>query len=64
MIKKEVLGQIILDFKKRDLPDLIERELKVDLEIPLKRAIAILGPRRSGKTYYFYYLIKKLLKKE
>lgn len=63
MVKKETLAQIILDFQKEDLPELIERELKTDLEIPIKRAIAILGPRRSGKTYYLYLLIKKLLKK-
>lgn len=63
MIKKETLAQIILDFQKEDLPELIERELRVDLELPIKRAIAILGPRRSGKTYYLYSLIKKLLKK-
>ena len=63
MIKKEIFGQLILDFQKRDLPKLIERELEVNLEIPLKRAIVILGPRRCGKTYYLYSLIKKLLKK-
>ncbi len=63
MLKKEILAQIILDFQKKDLPELIERELEVDLEIPIKRAIVILGPRRSGKTYYLYYLIEKLLRK-
>ncbi len=61
MIEKEKIAQIILDFQKADLPQLIERELKVNLEIPIKRAIMILGPRRSGKTYYLYFLIKKLL---
>ena len=63
MLKKETLAQLILDFQKGDLPKLIERELEVNLEIPLRRAIAILGPRRCGKTYYLYFLIKKLLKK-
>ncbi|MBU4299212.1 ATP-binding protein [Patescibacteria group bacterium] len=63
MVRKETLAQIILDFQKDDLPELIERELGVDLEIPIKRAITILGPRRSGKTYYLYSLIKNLLKK-
>ena len=61
MISKEALAQIILDFQREELPELIERDLKVDLEIPLKRATVILGPRRSGKTYYLYSLIKKLL---
>lgn len=61
MISKEIFGQIILDFQKEELPEVIERDLQVDLKMPIKRAIAILGPRRSGKTYYFYSLIKKLL---
>jgi len=64
MIKKDIIAQIILDFQKRDLPKLAERSLKIDLNIPLKRAIVILGPRRSGKTYYFYCLIKKLLERK
>lgn len=57
------MAQIILDFQKGDLPELVERKLKIDLEIPIKRAITILGPRRSGKTYYLFYLIKKLFQK-
>jgi hypothetical protein len=61
-MKKEVFAQLILDFKNQQLPSIIPRELKVDLNIPIKRAITILGPRRSGKTYYLYSLIKDLLK--
>lgn len=61
MINRDVLGQIIADFKENILPDLIYRKLKVDLDIPIKRAITIMGPRRSGKTYYLYSLIKELL---
>ncbi len=63
MIEKEIFAQIILDFQKGSLPELQERELELDLNIPLKRAIVVLGPRRSGKTYYLYLLIKKLLGK-
>lgn len=63
MIKKEVFGQIILDFRKMKLPKLIKRDLEVDLEIPLKRAVVVLGPRRSGKTYYLYSLMQKLINK-
>ncbi len=61
MIKKELLAQIILDWQKEKLPNITERNLKIDLEIPIKRAITILGPRRCGKTYYLYSLIEKLL---
>jgi len=63
MIEKEIMGQMILDFHKGPFPPpaLIERDLQISLELPLKRAIAILGPRRAGKTYYQFSLIKKLL---
>jgi len=65
MIDKEILSEIILDYQENSLPLLVERELQnsIDLEIPLNRAITILGPRRSGKTYFLYSLIKKLIDK-
>ena len=61
MVERETLAQIILNFQDRSLPHLVKRELEVDLEVPLRRASVILGPRRSGKTYYLYFLIKRLL---
>jgi len=65
MIEKDVLSEIILDYQKNTLPPLVERELQnhVDLEIPLNRAITVSGPRRSGKTFFLYSLIKKLIRK-
>ncbi|MDP2951391.1 MAG: ATP-binding protein [bacterium] len=63
MIKKDILAQIILDFQKDNLPKTISREVDVSLDIPLKRALAILGPRRSGKTFFLFSLIEKLLQK-
>ncbi len=65
MIGKEILSEIILDYQENELPTIVERELQnhIDLEIPLNRAIAILGPRRSGKTFFLYSLIKKLIRK-
>lgn len=63
MVEREILAQLILDFQKMEIPELIERDLKVDFDLPLKRAIVILGPRRSGKTFFLYSLIKKLLLK-
>lgn len=64
-IDKDLIAQIILDFHSGSfLPSqLIERDLQINLEIPIKRAIAILGPRRTGKTYYQFSLIKKLMDK-
>ena len=61
MIEKEILSEMILDYQKNTLPPLVERELQnhINLEIPLNRATTILGPRRSGKTFFLYSLIKK-----
>lgn len=63
MLERETAAGIILDFQKEKLPSLVKRELEINFNIPLKRAIVIMGPRRSGKTYYLYYLIKKLIEK-
>jgi hypothetical protein len=65
MIDKEILSEIILDYQNNTLPPLVERELQnsINLEIPLNRATTISGPRRSGKTYFLYSLIKKLIHK-
>ena len=60
MINKDLLGQIILDWQKFEIPPLTKRDLEISLEQPLRRATVLMGPRRSGKTYYFYDLINRL----
>ncbi len=62
MINKEKWGEIIREFHERGIPDLIEREINIPKEVPLKRAVSIIGPRRSGKTYSMFQLIKNILK--
>ena len=42
-------------FHERELPEIKERELKVSF-LPGK-ALAVIGPRRSGKTYLLYSLV-------
>lgn len=56
MKKKELLKTIIREFQTRDLPDIIPR----DIVIPVNsgKIISLVGPRRSGKTYLLYQLIK------
>lgn len=61
MISKNIFAQIILDFQAGALPELLERDLKINLPLPIKRALVIFGSRRSGKTYFLYLLIKKIL---
>ena len=63
MLSKEKIATIIRDFHEKRLPWLVERSLKIPIEIPIKRVISIIGPRRAGKTYSMFQLIKKLLEK-
>ncbi|RLF34791.1 MAG: hypothetical protein DRM99_05860, partial [Thermoplasmata archaeon] len=63
MISKERIATIIKDFHEKGVPWLVERDLQIPIEIPIKRAISIIGPRRAGKTYSMFQLMKKLLKK-
>ncbi|AHL22648.1 ATP-binding protein [Thermococcus nautili] len=58
MIDKDLTLQYLADFQEKKLPETVERELRV----PLKsgQIITLIGPRRSGKTFYFYQLIKEL----
>ena len=63
MINKEKWAEIIKDFYLKPLPNTLEREISIPLEKPINRAIAIIGPRRAGKTYLMFNLIKKLLMK-
>lgn len=62
MVGKEKWAEVIADFHEKALPDLVERESTVPEEVPLKRAISIIGPRRAGKTYTMFLLIKSLLR--
>lgn len=58
---KESFKLLIKEFYSEGLPQTFEREL----EVPLlsNKIVTIFGPRRSGKSFYFYTLIKKLLNK-
>jgi predicted AAA+ superfamily ATPase len=61
MIKRDTWIRIIKDFKEFALPRIIEREKVIRTEIPIKRVISIIGPRRAGKTYFMFQQIGKLL---
>ena len=53
--------QIITFWKEFDIPEALERELKVDVNTDF--IITITGPRRAGKTYFCFQLINQLLEK-
>lgn len=58
---KQLMLKIIADFHESSIPDLIERELKIPLEI--EKIITVIGPRRAGKTYFLFQIMKNLLEK-
>ncbi len=59
MIERDVWGRIIRDFQEWDV-DLIRRD--INYEIPkVRRALTIIGPRRSGKTFFMFQIVKDLL---
>lgn len=57
---KNILKIIIKDFHSRSLPDFTPRELVVPVD--LGKIISIIGPRRAGKTWYFFQLMANLEK--
>ncbi len=57
---KEIIKKIITEWFERKLPDLIERDIPFKLT---KDVMAVIGPRRVGKTYFMFQIIKKLLNK-
>lgn len=57
---KEIIKNIIVDFHQAEIESGFER----DLSLPLNsgKVISLIGPRRSGKSYYFLQLMRQLLK--
>jgi hypothetical protein len=57
MFNRESITDYFKEYEKLKV-SIIPRELKVPLTS--KFIISIIGPRRAGKTYYFFQLLKKL----
>lgn len=55
---EQALKEILTSWLARELPELIERDYSINLS---KNIVAIIGPRRSGKTYFLFQTAKKLL---
>lgn len=59
---KEIFKIIISDFLETEMPKLVDREIGIPLNS--KKIISLVGARRTGKTYLFYSVIKKLREKK
>ena len=61
---KEQFKILLKEFHDSSLPFLIERDLEIDFSIirsSIKKIITIIGPRRAGKTYFLFQVMKKLI---
>ncbi len=56
--KKQAFQQILGDFFDRSLETVVPRAVEIPLDVP--KIISLLGPRRAGKTYILFDLIKQL----
>src|SRR3989344_7611193 len=56
----EEIREYLIDFQKKELPHLIEREMFV---VETKKIKSLIGPRRAGKTFFMYQKIEELIKK-
>ncbi|MEM5811671.1 MAG: ATP-binding protein [Candidatus Aenigmatarchaeota archaeon] len=56
-----MLREVLLEWKEKELPTrIIKRELKIWMN---NHIVSIIGPRRAGKTYFMFQLIKELFEK-
>lgn len=52
--------EIISEWHEQELPDLVQRD--ISFEVPtIKKTIAIIGPRRAGKSFFLYEVISRIL---
>ena len=63
MVSKEKWAEIIRDFHRKKMPEIIPRKQEIIFEKDMKRAVSIIGPRRAGKTYEMFFLINKIQQK-
>lgn len=56
----ERVKEYLIDFQKRELPDLTSREIKIT---STKKIKSVIGPRRAGKTFFLFQEMKTLLDK-
>lgn len=56
-MEKVLVRDYLIEWTKKELPEIVKRELEV--ERTKQRIASIIGPRRSGKTYYFFQLIRE-----
>lgn len=59
---KEILKRILVEWQENELPTVTRRSYVYDPSLP--DILAVIGPRRAGKTYFLYQIIGDLVKLE
>jgi len=59
-MKRDLFAEMILDFQERGVPEAVERDLEI--EMVNGKATTIVGPRRAGKTYFLFTVMKNLMR--
>ena len=60
--KKEIFKILIKEFYEFNFPKIIKRDLMLP-DKKMDKIITVSGPRRAGKTFYFYQIINRLKEK-
>jgi predicted AAA+ superfamily ATPase len=62
--KKSAFKLLIREFHESRFPDVIKRDLEIPAgdAVPPRKALTITGPRRAGKTFFFYQIMHDLEK--
>ncbi len=58
MFDRNKVTRYLRDFQDWPLPDAVERELRLPMT---KKVLTVYGPRRAGKSYYLYQLIRRAM---
>lgn len=58
-MNKETIKQVIKEYQEAAFPKMVPREIEIPLSS--QKIIAVTGPRRSGKTYLLFLLMKRLI---
>ncbi|MDE1868417.1 MAG: ATP-binding protein [Candidatus Micrarchaeota archaeon] len=58
---KNAIKELLVRFHSSELPDIVHRELNFQEFKKVNKVIVVIGPRRAGKTFVLYQLIKRLL---
>lgn len=57
-MNRALIKEYLADFQNRKLPEIIEREIKIN---DTKKIKSLIGPRRAGKTFFMYQKIKEMI---